>query len=345
MVNMKNILDISDDEILEMDLYEKGQIIMANKRNDKEIHSTEKPYIVISNVHLNMDEDGIIAVPISREETKVKPLYHVKIKANVVEGYAICENIIKVPKTCINRIIGKITDSEIKNINGALAAICENHDTNKNLKAYEDAAKKMKKLCEIEERGLKKVSNKELKETIESETNGLLEKIKASEVKITELTKENDELKKVNSSSNLEIDKLKEDKAIQLRKINNLQNESELNTSRLNKIINVKDKTISELNEKITLLEKVGNDIGKNNAEKIEELERENERLKEELNNTNSNSDDDFEKEVLREKQKLYEETNKKYEDELFKSQVIIKRLQKILMTYEPDNKYVKMDI
>lgn len=340
MVNL-SIANINDDELLEMEMYEKGQIIMACRRNDKEIHSSEKPYVVISNIHLNVEENGILAVPISREETKVRPLYHVKIKVNSTEGYVICENIIKVPKICIQRTIGKISENELKKIDSALAAVYENHDTNKFLKAYEDAAKKMKKLCEIENRK----KDKELRETVDDRVREISEKLNSEKEKVSELAKENNEQKK-------EIEKLNQT-------VENVNTQNKSCTERIkqyegtikdyeNKFvsyehdINKKDNNNEELKKKIQLLETVGKNINDDANDKITELETENSKLKACLK---KNTEDDLEREVLIKKQKLYEETNKKYENDLFKCQVVIKKLQNSLRKYEPDNKYINLSI
>lgn len=177
----------------------KGDVYYHVKQEEYSIRAIKRPIIIVSSILINDNSEFVNAICIADNETKKLPT-HVKIKiGNKCEGYAICENIIRIPKECITDFIGSVSAKELSEIDKRL---CISLELNSNLKT------KIEKECK--ER--LKTATSEFTEPLEhkiSELSRELEEEKAKQEKTTK--KHEQELNNLNQVHIREVAELKKE--------------------------------------------------------------------------------------------------------------------------------------
>ena len=171
----------------------KGDVYYHVKQEEYSIRAIKRPIIIVSSILINDNSEFVNAICIADNETKKLPT-HVKIKiGNKCEGYAICENIIRIPKECITDFIGSVSAKELSEIDKRL---CISLELNSNLKTNNDFIKnyekEYKKSEKKEEELIKRKIEKECKERLKTATSEFTEPL---ELKISELSRELEEEK------------------------------------------------------------------------------------------------------------------------------------------------------
>ena len=100
----------------------RGQIVMVDLPNfGGSIQTGLRPCIVVSNNKANMYSPNVIVVPLTSRNKKPLPTHYTmqptRLNGLKVASTALAEQIITLSKTMIKRVVGKVDEEHIDNIN------------------------------------------------------------------------------------------------------------------------------------------------------------------------------------------------------------------------------------
>lgn len=102
----------------------KGSIFYVVRNDEKELHPQGRPMIVVSSILVN--DTDICVNMISMVETEFADLpTHVNVKFSGKDCIAVCERIHRIPKKCLIKQAGKVSDTELGEINKRLNLVLE----------------------------------------------------------------------------------------------------------------------------------------------------------------------------------------------------------------------------
>lgn len=78
-----------------------------------------RPVVVVSNEKANQYSNYITVVPVTSKEKKPLPT-HVNIHVNMIEGTAVCENIIAINKQWLESFCGELNETTMRELDNAL---------------------------------------------------------------------------------------------------------------------------------------------------------------------------------------------------------------------------------
>ena len=104
------------------DKVSRGDIIMVDLPNmGTSVQCGMRPCIVVSNNKANMYSPNVIVVPLTSRNKKPLPTHYTmqptKLNGLKVSSTALAEQIITLSKTMIKRVVGKVDEEHIDNIN------------------------------------------------------------------------------------------------------------------------------------------------------------------------------------------------------------------------------------
>ena len=100
----------------------RGQIVMVDLPNmGTSVQCGMRPCIVVSNNKANMYSPNVIVVPLTSRNKKPLPTHYTmqptRLNGLKVASTALAEQIITLSKTMIKRVVGKVDEEHIDNIN------------------------------------------------------------------------------------------------------------------------------------------------------------------------------------------------------------------------------------
>lgn len=102
----------------------KGSMFYVVRNDEKELHPQGRPMIVVSSILVN--DTDICVNMISMVETEFADLpTHVNVRFLGKDCIAVCERIHRIPKKCLTKYAGKVSDAELGEINKRLNLVLE----------------------------------------------------------------------------------------------------------------------------------------------------------------------------------------------------------------------------